>query len=90
MNNTRANDPITSVMAGERATRFAGGHYERILDALRDEKALTAGEISQITGMSVELVCRRVPELEREGLTRVVQFEGNDLVRNGYRVWEVV
>lgn len=90
MNNTRASDPITSVMAGEKAARFVGGHYERILDALRDEKALTAGELEQITGLTVVQIARRLPELEREGLTRVVQFEGNDLVRNGYRVWEAV
>ena len=88
MNNVRANDPITSVMAGERAARFAGKHYPRILAALNDEKALTAGEIAQITGMSVEQVCRRLPELERERQVRVVQFEGHDLIRDGYRVWE--
>lgn len=88
MNNARASDPITSVIAGERAALFAGNHYGRILAALAEEKALTAGELEQITGLTVVQIDRRLPELQRQGLTRVVQFEGEDLLRNGYRVWE--
>ena len=90
MNNARASDPITSVIAGERAALFAGKHYPRIMQALEDEKTLTAGEIAQVTGMSVEQVCRRLPELQARGQVQVVQFEGEDLLRNGYRVWEQV
>lgn len=90
MNNARASDPITSVIAGERAALFAGNHYGRILAALDDEKSLTAGEMAQATGMSVEQVCRRLPELQARGQVQVVQFEGEDLLRNGYRVWEAV
>ena len=86
MNNARASDPITSVIAGERAAMFAGKHYGRIL--ADDEKTLTAGEMAQATGMSVEQVCRRLPELQARGQVQVVQFEGEDLLRNGYRVWE--
>jgi len=90
MNNARASDPITSVIAGEGAALFAGKHYGRILAALDDEKTLTAGEMAQATGMSVEQVCRRLPELQARGQVQVVQFEGEDLLRNGYRVWEAV
>lgn len=90
MKNARASDPITSVIAGERAAMFAGNHYGRILAALAEEKALTAGELEQITGLTVVQIDRRLPELQRQGLTRVVQFEGEDLLRNGYRVWEAV
>jgi len=90
MNNARASDPITSVIAGERAGVFTGKHYARILAALNDEKTLTAGEMAQATGMSVEQVCRRLPELQARGQVQVVQFEGEDLLRNGYRVWEAV
>lgn len=90
MNNARASDPITSVIAGERAALFAGKHYARILAALDDEKTLTAGELAQARGMSVEQVCRRLPELQVRGQVQVVQFEGEDLLRNGYRVWEAV
>lgn len=90
MNNARASDPITSVIAGERAALFAGNHYVRILAALGEEKSLTAAELEQITGLTVVQIDRRLPELQRQGLTRVVQFEGSDLMRNGYRVWEAV
>lgn len=90
MNNARASDPITSVIAGERAALFARYHNVRILAALDDEKSLTAGEIARITGLSVEQVCRRLPELQARGQVQVVQFEGEDLLRNGYRVWEAV
>lgn len=90
MNNARASDPISSVIAGERAALFAGKHYGRILAALGEEKSLTAAELEQITGLTVVQIDRRLPELQRQGLTRVVQFEGEDLLRNGYRVWEAV
>lgn len=90
MNNVRANDPMSSLSAEARSARFVGKHNSRILAALHDEKSLTAGEMVQFTGMSVEQICRRLPELERSGLTKVVQFEEADLLRNGYRVWEAV
>ncbi|TDS82608.1 hypothetical protein [Comamonas sp. JUb58] len=96
MNNARASDPITSVIAGERAALFAGNHCDRILAALADDLnppgwgGMTAGEMAQATGMSVEQVCRRLPELQARGQVQVVQFEGEDLLRNGYRVWEAV
>ncbi|ULR87421.1 winged helix-turn-helix domain-containing protein [Comamonas sp. B21-038] len=96
MNNARASDPITSVIAGERAALFAGNHYDRILAALADDLnppvwgGMTAGEMARATGMSVEQVCRRLPELQARGQVQVVQFEGEDLLRNGYRVWEAV
>ena len=89
MNNTRASDPITSVMAGEKATRFAGSHCDRIADVLRNEPGMTAKDISSISGLSVEQVCRRLPEMDGR-TARVVQFEGDDLIRDGFRVWEAV
>lgn len=88
MNNARASDPITSVIAGERAKRFRSGHYARILAALAAEKSLTAGELEQCTGLTVVQIARRLPELREHALARVVQFEGCDLLRNVYRVWE--
>ena len=90
MNNARAYDPMSSHGAAEHSAQFAGGHASRILTALQDEKSLTAGEMAECTGMTVEQICRRLPELERSGHTQVVQFEGADLLRNGYRVWEAV
>ncbi|UXC20162.1 hypothetical protein [Comamonas squillarum] len=90
MNNTRAYDPVSSHCAAEHSARFADRHVSRIMAALQDEKSLTAGEMAECTGMTVEQICRRLPELERRGHTQVVQFEGADLLRNGYRVWEAV
>ena len=89
MNNTRASDPITSVMAGEQALHFAGSHCDRIEVALRNEPGMTAKDIATTTGLSVEQVCRRLPEMEGK-TAAVVQFEGDDLVRDGYRVWAAV
>ena len=50
---------------------------------------MTAKDISKLTGLTVEQVCRRLPEMEGR-TARVVQFEGDDLIRDGFRVWEAV
>ena len=86
----RRNDPLTSYLAADRVKLFAGSHYERILCALLFLKQATAAEIGQISGLSVEQVDRRLPELQRMHKVRVVQRNGVDVVRNGYRVWELV
>ncbi len=85
----RAHDPITSVMAAEAASAFSGPHCERILAALK-QGAATAQEIMGHTGLTVVQIDRRLPELFRNGNARVVQFNGEDLIRDGYRVWERV
>lgn len=90
MNFARTCDPLSSYGAPEHSARLAVGHASRILAALHDEKSLTAGEMAECTGMTVEQICRRLPELARTGLAQVVQFEGADLLRDGYRVWEAV
>lgn len=79
----RSTDPETSHKAARRADHFASTHAGRILEALRISP-MTAGEISQHTGLSVEQVCRRLPEITG---VRVVQQGGVDLERDGYRVW---
>lgn len=85
----RAHDPISSVLAAERAPLFAGKHCDRILAALRGQPS-TAHEIEQATGLTVVQVDRRLPELLRYGKARVVQVGGEDLMRGGARVWEAV
>jgi len=91
MNNTRASDPITSVIAGERAALFAGKHNERILAALNGGDQLTAYAIGQRTKLSVEQVCRRMTELQAKGLVRVRHdFSGAAVTDGRYRVWEAV
>lgn len=83
----RAHDPLSSVIAAERAALFAGRHCDRIYAALQDLSMATAAEIGMTTGLSVEQVARRLPELKRGNRAEVVQVEGADLIRDGYRVW---
>jgi predicted ArsR family transcriptional regulator len=85
----RANDPATSVIAAERALRFAGTHKERIVSALVFGPR-TAAEIGAATGLTVVQVDRRTVELQRQGVIEVVQDSaGNDITRNNYRVWQI-
>lgn len=85
----RAHDPLSSVLAAERAPKFAGGHCARILAALDGQQA-TAHELQKATGLTVVQIDRRLPELSRYGKARVVQRGGFDLMRGGARVWEAV
>jgi len=85
----RAHDPITSVIAAEGACAFSGAHCGRILTALKQGPA-TAHELTALTGLTVVQLDRRLPELFRNGKARVVQVDGQDVVRGGARVWEAV
>lgn len=82
----RATDPLTSHAAAKRAERFASSHAGRILDALR-QHPMTAKEIGAHTGLSVEQVCRRLPEIAG---VQVMTQGGRDIERDGYRVWMAV
>lgn len=85
----RADDPHTSLLAAERSTAFAGPHKERIAAALASGP-MTAAEIGALTGLTVVQCDRRLPELQREGRTAVLQdAHGNDITRNNYRVWRL-
>lgn len=83
----RAHDPLSSVLAAERAPLFAGKHCDRILAALRGRPS-TAHEIQAATGLTVVQIDRRLPDLAKAGKARVVQCGGEDLMRGGARVWE--
>lgn len=82
----RAQDPITSVEAAERAAEFAGSHKERILRALGDAE-LSAREIAKASGLELVQVDRRLHELQRDRLAEVVTAGGADVARGGCRVW---
>lgn len=86
MNNVRASDPLTSVMAAERSELFSGKQRDRIMAAL-DTGPKTADGISFLTCLTVEQVCRRLPELKSRGLAEVVNKDGQDWIIDGYRVW---
>ena len=86
----RASDPLSSVLAAERAIKFAGNHCDRILAALANGRQATAHELERLTGLTVVQADRRLPELLRAGRVQVVQRGGMDLIRGGARVWEAV
>lgn len=85
----RRTDPQTSHNAAKRAERFASTHKGRIIEALR-HGAATAHRLSQLTGLTVVQIDRRLPECEVEGLARPVVSGGAYLVSGGFRVWEAV
>lgn len=86
----RATDPATSHAAAAQARTFAKSHSLRILECLRLYGRSTAKMLGTYTGLSVVQVDRRLPDLQRAGLARVVQVEGRDMERGGFRVWEAV
>lgn len=86
----RASDPFTSIQAAERSVAFSGGHCARILGALKLYGPSTAQELQSYTGLTVVQVDRRLPDLREAGQAKVVQINGDDLTRKGYRVWEAV
>ncbi|RYF06727.1 MAG: hypothetical protein EOO31_09075 [Comamonadaceae bacterium] len=86
----RATDPLSSVIAAEGSTRLASGHCARILAALANGRQATPHEMQSTTGLTVVQLDRRLPELLRYGKARVVQCNGDDLMRGGARVWEAV
>jgi len=83
----RLHDPSTSHAAAERSLHFSGGHADRILAALDDGRSRNAQEIGDAIGLTVVQVDRRTVELQRRGYIRVLRANGQDVVRNGMRVW---
>ena len=86
----RNTDPTTSHAAADRATNFAGSHAERILAALKAVGTGTPPSISDKTGLTIVQIDRRLHELEKKGLIRIVKVFGHDLVIGGYRCWEAI
>lgn len=64
-------DPPTAKAAGSRARRFAGGHRERIVEALAVGSG-TKDQIAARCGMTEQQVARRMHELLRLGEVVVV------------------
>lgn len=86
----RRRDPATSQAAARNADKFASSHAGRILAALKAHGPKTAHEL-HTTGLTVVQVDRRLPELSKLGLAKVVKLDdGADMVRGGFRVWEAV
>jgi hypothetical protein len=84
----RRSDPETSHAAAARSRAFSESHAGRIHVALTQGPA-TAHELSERIGLTVVQIDRRLPELGRVGMARVVpKADGTDLTRGGFRVWE--
>lgn len=81
----RATDPATSHMAAERSRQFSEGHAAKILRAIKHMPRQTAAYYSQMTGLTVVQIDRRLPEMERKGLIRTT-----GAVHNGFRAWEAI
>lgn len=87
----RRADPGTSLEAAKRAASFASSHAGRIHLALVANGPCSAHELRQHTGLSVVQIDRRMVEMKRSGLIRVaVDHWGNEIVKQGCRVWEAV
>lgn len=78
----RKTDPSTSQKAAERARSFSGGHCLKILSEFDPGVGLTANELARYTGLTVEQICRRLPDLEAANELRL-----NGQERDGFRVW---
>lgn len=83
----RASDPLSSLQAADNAALFAGAHKGRISAALDMLGTGTAHEIAKATGLTVVQVDRRLPELKRDDVARVLEAGGQDVMRGGFRVW---
>jgi len=86
----RRSDPSTSHVAADRASKFAESHAGRILADIKRVGTGTPASISANTGLTIVQIDRRLVEMQRKGLIRVVQVCGVDLVIGGYRCWESV
>ncbi|MGJ7512371.1 hypothetical protein [Variovorax sp. GT1P44] len=86
----RRTDPDTSHQAAARAEKFAKSHAGRILGDLKRVGTGTAASISANTGLTVVQIDRRLHEMEKEGLIRLVMVCGVVLEIGGYRCWEPV
>ena len=86
----RAHDPVSSVLAAECSMEFSNTHKGRIQAALKRLGTATAHEIGEACGLSVVQTDRRLPELLRDGAAEVLQLAGEDVMRDGFRVWRLV
>lgn len=85
----RAHDPVSSVLAAERSMRFSSSQKGRILAALSILGSATAREIGAHTGLELVQVDRRLPEARKDGTADVLQLNGEDVMRDGCRVWRL-
>jgi len=80
----RTGDPGTSKDAARRSLEFSATHAGRVMTALYDGPK-GADQIALATGLTVEQVCRRLPDLADQALAKPT---GQEI--GGFRVWMAV
>lgn len=85
----RRTDPGTSMVAAERADGLAADHKDLIHGLLQlAKRPMGATEIAGKLGLTQVQVCRRLPELQREGAIRVADGQGRTPTGRPERLWE--
>ena len=91
----RKSDPEPSHIAAEMADSFSASHRGVIVRALAKFGRMSVDQIASRTPLMSQQVNKRLPELERDGIVRVVKDEnGVDLLVDSLsgrpeRVWEL-
>ena len=86
----RKTDPKSSKDAALKSIGFRLTHADRIYTVMLDGEEWTAQEIAAKTGLSVEQVCRRLPELIGQyKVERIIDSFGWHVLRNGFTVWRI-
>lgn len=70
IHNARANDPVTSFLAGDEieVKGYAEAQRQICLNAVKKAGGMTSAEIAHITGTERHMPARRLPELRAKGL----------------------
>ena len=90
----RKSDPSTSHAAAARVGEFRKMQHDTILRVLRHRGQLTAFDIAAFCALDAHEIGKRLSEMERVGLIRVVLNEGRIVMRlapsgRQARVWAV-
>lgn len=86
----RKDDPSTSYGAASRAGSLARAHQEAILACLSMQtEPIGATSISSLVGLTQVQVCRRLPELLRDGLIKVCVGEAKTASGRTERLWRI-
>ena len=89
----RRDNPATSHQAAAHVHEFAGGHNDIILAVLHERGPCTAHEIAAHCELEAHAIGKRLNEIERRNLARVLMCDGVEITRKtpsgrAARVWE--
>lgn len=86
----RRNDPQTSKDAAARVAEFAAGHRAEILAALKRGGPSSPERLAEISGLDRIAICRRLPELERDGTAAPTGETVPTKAGRSQRVWKAL